>query len=473
MPRMAAETNFRPLALPLPSFHREAAKVESLKRDKDIEKQALDADSYDLDTSEDEEDCVRARRKFWNRVRRSRIRRSRRFADDDLYVYKDHHGRLRVCRRPRRRIWVIRLFCLFFAFILGSSVTLTLDAPYHHNTHEHTFHPYHDPQHTPISDQQTLISPQSPPSSFLQSVVPIQCSSHQDQRRHNPLYSALSIGCTSIELDIHSPPSHSSLLLGHDEDAPAANRTLQDTYLTPLLSLLSARNPAIPESTTKGPKGLFPLDPSQTLILILNFKPSDADADAARTWTLLQQTLSPLRAADYLTSWSRVSGRVIRPITIVASGGAAWDLIVADPDYRDVFFDMPLEALVGEGDLDEGDEDEGGRDEGEDEGKMDAFKFNTSNSYLASAPTSSSFWVGVERLFDVLGLRRETRQRRQMRQAERRGLVPRSWPRASWWEFGGRNFEDVVRRSRGLVNVDVDRTTNKNSLWSWKRRILG
>jgi hypothetical protein len=69
-------------------------------------------------------------------------------------------------------------------------------------------------------------------------VVPIPCHSHNDYWRSNPLFDAISAGCTSIEADIWLISNDTELYVGHDRGSLSEGRTLRALYLDPIAKLL-------------------------------------------------------------------------------------------------------------------------------------------------------------------------------------------------------------------------------------------
>ncbi|KAJ5152800.1 uncharacterized protein N7482_009278 [Penicillium canariense] len=185
-------------------------------------------------------------------------------------------------------------------------------------------------------------------------VLPIACHSHNDYWRRVPLFSALAAGCTSVEADIWLEGDE--LRVGHTMRTVLPNQSLRSLYLNPLLEVLDRHNPAR-NSTTIGaqsqsepdsgrerddtsPVGIFVTEPTQTLVLLIDFK-SDPDL----LWPLLIKHLQPLREKGYLTHFNGTT-LIQRPITIVATGNAPFHRIASSYTYRDIFYDAPLDKLT-------------------------------------------------------------------------------------------------------------------------------
>ncbi|EPS26487.1 hypothetical protein PDE_01424 [Penicillium oxalicum 114-2] len=180
-----------------------------------------------------------------------------------------------------------------------------------------------------------------------QGVVPIACHSHNDYWRQVPLFSALAVGCTGVEADIWPDGDH--LRVGHTRRTVLKGQTLRSLYLDPILDILDQHNPASNVSTKDtesfihqenfAPVGVFVTEPSQPLILLIDFK-----VDPETLWPMLMTDLEPLRQKGYLTHFNG-SHIVQRPLTIVATGDAPFDHIQENSTYRDVFYDAPLDRL--------------------------------------------------------------------------------------------------------------------------------
>ena len=172
------------------------------------------------------------------------------------------------------------------------------------------------------------------PTDALGNVKPVACHSHNDYWRRVPLYSAVQAGCASVEADVWLYDKE--LYVGHTESSLTAKRTLRNLYIEPLLNLINRHNPETPfHPNGKSLRAVFDTDPSQTPVLLIDFKNSSAEL-----YIELLKQLSPLRENKYLTYFNGTA-IVEHPIRIVASGNAPFDLI-----YRDVFFDAPLDKLA-------------------------------------------------------------------------------------------------------------------------------
>lgn len=177
---------------------------------------------------------------------------------------------------------------------------------------------------------------------------PIHCHSHNDYWRKVPLYSAINFGCSSVEVDVWLVDGE--LYVGHRRLTLTSKRTLRNLYIDPLLRLLQMQNPSSPfYSDANYPSdqnegfplnGVFDTHPSQTLVLLIDFKSYGPDV-----WWELQSQLSPLREQGYLTYFNGTD-IVERPVTVVGTGEAPFEWLTANKTYREVFFDAPLAALA-------------------------------------------------------------------------------------------------------------------------------
>ncbi|KAJ5661884.1 uncharacterized protein N7477_009500 [Penicillium maclennaniae] len=172
---------------------------------------------------------------------------------------------------------------------------------------------------------------------------PLTCHSHNARGRRISLKSALDSGCLSIEMNLF--PAGNELLIGPNPEMLSRAITLRGLYIDPLLKIIREHNAEV-KSARFAPKGLedelvgvFDKDPSQSLVLLLNF-----EADPERAWSLLLPHLEPLREAGFLTYFNG-SAVVQGPLTIVATGKVPFPRILERSTFRDVFYDAPLLEL--------------------------------------------------------------------------------------------------------------------------------
>lgn len=178
------------------------------------------------------------------------------------------------------------------------------------------------------------------PTDSTADIHPIACHSHNDYWRKEPLFSALSVGCTGVEPDVWL--FNDDLFVGHTIASLSSNRTLRSLYIDPLLKILDKQNPTTEfhPDLDKPRNGVFDTAPRQTLVLLIDFK-NDGDA----IWPYVDAQLQPLREKKYL-SYFNGTEVIEGPITVVVTGNAPWNRVVADPSYRDMFFDAPLDLMA-------------------------------------------------------------------------------------------------------------------------------
>ncbi|KAJ9619613.1 Altered inheritance of mitochondria protein 6 [Taxawa tesnikishii (nom. ined.)] len=161
-------------------------------------------------------------------------------------------------------------------------------------------------------------------------IKPIPCHSHNDYKQPVPLFDALHTGCTGVEADVWL--FDGELYVGHTVDSLTPNRTLHSLYIDPLLKLLDARNN---HGNSSSWTGLYSQDPTQTVVLLIDIK-----SDGFDTFPHVSRQLSDLRSRGYLTHFNGTH-TIPGPITVIGSGSTPFDLVVADPHNRDIFFDAP------------------------------------------------------------------------------------------------------------------------------------
>ncbi|KAH7371914.1 PLC-like phosphodiesterase [Cadophora sp. MPI-SDFR-AT-0126] len=338
------------------------------------------------------------------------------------------------------------------------------------------------------------------PTDAAGGVHPVNCHSHNDYWRSVPLYAAVHAGCTGVEADIWLVDDE--LYVGHTRHALTANRTLQNMYINPLLDLIGKQNPLI-ENNPNGSyllslpeenrlNGVFDVVPTQTLVLLIDFKSSDP-----ALWRELNSQLMPFRERGYLTHFNGTA-IIERPITIVGTGDAAFDLLTANDTYRDVFFDAPLEEMAdlsspwpnpnraqdstrGHGQQESDAPDSNMLDSqrtttntepaGHDQSKSvtstssNASIYSPFNSYYASTSFTKS--IG-----HVWGSRLTQEQlqliRGQIRGAHQQGLRVRYWGLPQW-PIGLRNhiWHILIREGVDMLNVDDLRHATERD---WRRR---
>ncbi|KAH6716432.1 hypothetical protein BKA61DRAFT_516037, partial [Leptodontidium sp. MPI-SDFR-AT-0119] len=338
------------------------------------------------------------------------------------------------------------------------------------------------------------------PTDATGDIHPVNCHSHNDYWRSVPLYVAVHAGCTGAEADVWLVDDE--LYVGHKRNALTANRTLQNLYISPLLDLIGKQNPLIkyhpdedyplylPEETPLN--GVFDADPTQTFVLLIDFKSS-----GPALWQQLDSQLTPFREKGYLTHFNGTA-IIERPVTIVGTGNAPFDLLTANDTYRDVFFDAPLQEMADLSsqwpnpnraqDSTRG-HDQSGTDSpasnildsrinpvftklaGRGQGKSVTSTFSNDsiygpfNSYYASTSFTKSIgnvW-GSRLTQDQLQLLRS-----QIRGAHQRGLRVRYWSLPGW-PIGLRNhiWHILIREGVDMLNVDDLRHATERD---WRKR---
>lgn len=274
-------------------------------------------------------------------------------------------------------------------------------------------------------DSITLLSPWS--SDLTKDITPLSCHSHNDYWRSVPLFEALAAGCTGVEADIWLDDKAGSgdLLVGHSSRSLKNDRSLQSLYIKPLVTILENYNNASTAfgSWSNSSNGVFQSSPNATLTLLLDFK-----SDGAKLWHSVNQQVEALREKDWLTNWSNSTGKIDwRPIIVVATGNAPFDLLISNTTYRDIFFDAPLDDISNS-------------------------KYDSTNSYYASINMSTLGRIWLWKFSSNQLNNIET----QVAAANRKGLKARYWNTPAW----SVNFREyiwgiLVENGAGMLNVDV------------------
>lgn len=273
---------------------------------------------------------------------------------------------------------------------------------------------------------------------FIRNATPVPVHSHNDYKRRIPLFEALASGCISIEADVHLVDG--DLLVGHRARGLKSTHSLRTMYLEPLQRLVESgnanrRNATDPDSW----RGVFDKNPKQTVVLLVDHKGVGRDV-----FVELNKQLEPLREMDYLTHWNG-SDKVVRPLTIVATGKAPFESVLELSDTRrDIFWDAPLAALPSASD--------------DFTTHPPMFKYNRSNSHYASTRYRNRNAIGwrPEGLDEpLLKAQNEDFAATQAEQAVARGLLTRYWETPK----GPPNLRDFVWRwtiglKTGVTNMD-------------------
>ena len=163
--------------------------------------------------------------------------------------------------------------------------------------------------------------------------------SHNDYWRSLPFYTALSVGCVSIEADVWL--FDSTLYVGHETSALTAARTFQSLYINPILDVLNKQNPASPFVAAPTKHGVFDGYSAQTLYLFVDVKTAGDE-----TWPYVVKALEPLRSAGYLSRVDNASSTTVTygPVTVIGTGNTP--LSKVQPIVpRDYFYDAPIPTL--------------------------------------------------------------------------------------------------------------------------------
>ncbi|KAL6243375.1 Altered inheritance of mitochondria protein 6 [Rhinocladiella similis] len=298
------------------------------------------------------------------------------------------------------------------------------------------------------------------------------CHSHNDYFHAEPLYQAIRAGCTSVEADLWHVDGE--LYVAHTIPGIRQDRTLKSLYLDQLQDILDHQN-RIPEfigSVSDEIHGIFAADPKQSLTLLVDFK-----NDPTLMWHRLSADIAPLRERNYLTFFDGTTV-VHGPVTIVATGSAPFDHVVANSTYRDIFYDAPLGLMSSlslparalpsttlsagssapssppSTDVDDDDHDIYYPPENPD-------VYSSTNSYFASASFVKSIGYPWHSSLSQLQLER---LRRQIHGAHARGLKVRYWGIPAW-PVGVRNYiwRVLVREGVDYLSVDnIDAATKEN-----------
>lgn len=293
------------------------------------------------------------------------------------------------------------------------------------------------------------------PTDATRDVVPIPCHSHNDYIRRIPFWEGIHYGCTGTEADVWL--KHDELYVGHSTWALTANRTFRSLYVDPLLELLEKQNPHTEFANASG-NGVFDEEPYRTLVLLVDFKTAGPE-----TLPVVSAQLSSLREKGYLSHWNG-NETIYKPVTVVATGNAPFDLIVANSTYRDIFFDAPLHRLGEDDDGKHGKDPDGGQGSGGTDGTRPT-DFNTTSSYYASTSLHQAIGPVVRGKFSESQLKTI---RAQIKAAQAQGLKARYWDTPAW-PISLRNYvwQTLVEEGVDYLNVDDLRSA---ATVDWRKR---
>lgn len=317
------------------------------------------------------------------------------------------------------------------------------------------------------------------PTDFSADIHPVACHSHNDYWRKKPLFSALKAGCTGVEADVWL--HNGDLYVGHSTSSLTSQRTLRSLYIDPLLKILEQQNPitSFHPAADSPRNGVFDTRPAQTLVLLIDFK-----KEGRAIWPYVVDQLEALRERKFLTYFNG-STVIEGPITVVVTGNAPFNMVVANPHYRDIFFDAPLDLMESLADttppivpndltLDEVEVPrlDKRRTENQGQGRSGAAPSNPAiyspaNSYYASVSFKRS--VGYPWRGSLSHAQKEKIQK-QIAGAHARGLKVRYWGVPSWPQ-GMRNYlwRCLYRAGVDYLNVDDLRAATKGT-WDWGKK---
>ncbi|KAF7122953.1 hypothetical protein CNMCM5793_001129 [Aspergillus hiratsukae] len=315
------------------------------------------------------------------------------------------------------------------------------------------------------------------PTDISRDIIPVGCHSHNDYWRRVPLYSALQAGCVGVEADVWL--INNELYVGHTSSSLTTQRTLKNMYIDPLIKILERQNPITQfhPAVDQPLHGVFDTDPSQTLILLIDFK-----TDGEKTWQHVMDNLSPLRERGYLTYFNG-TGLINGPVTVVGTGNTPFNLVTSNSTYRDIFFDAPLnllaehEAITPSPDADAAaaadvpqEQPTGNAGQGLSgvpAGDIGPDTFNWTNSYYASVSFKKS--IGIPWRFHLTS-KQMYLIRAQIKGAHRRGLKVRYWGLPSWpRSLRNHVWSVLAREGVDILNVDDLQSATKQE---WKVKIF-
>lgn len=296
------------------------------------------------------------------------------------------------------------------------------------------------------------------PTDFSADVHPVACHSHNDYWRKEPLFSALDAGCTGVEADVWLYDQE--LYVGHSTASLTPERTLRNLYIKPLVKILDSQNPqtTFHPSLDNPRNGVFDTKPGQTLVLLIDFK-----NDGHKIWPYVSEHLEPLRQRKFLSYFNGTSF-IEGPITVVVTGNAPWNEVVANTTYRDMFFDAPLDLM---GKLDGKVAKRSGGQGRSGAAPSDPTMYSLANSYYASVSFKSAVgwpWRGTLTRTQIEAMRK------QIAGAHARGLKVRYWSVPSW-PRGLRNYlwRTLVKEGVDFLNVD-DLKSATTGDWNWDKK---
>ncbi|RGP81087.1 altered inheritance of mitochondria 6 [Fusarium longipes] len=279
-------------------------------------------------------------------------------------------------------------------------------------------------------------------------VSPVMVHSHNDYLRPRPLFSALSVGCASVEADVWLSSNGKDLLVGHHWWDLTPEKTLESLYIAPLLQILDSFN-SLPYADdlagTNGAAGVFATEPEKTLILFIDVKDNPA-----KTWPIVLQQLEPLRKKGYLSYHQKHSSTSANqtftsgPLTVVGTGNIVKRRDVnygADlsrwQQYHDVFLDASLDLLSRPGFCQ----------------RNDSFCFEVQENEFYTA--SVSLWRAIGTIILYFGQSQKNKLKTQIQLAKDLNLKSRYWELPGW-PVSQRNYvwKTLAHEGVDLLNAD-------------------
>ncbi|KAH7148198.1 hypothetical protein EDB81DRAFT_791753 [Dactylonectria macrodidyma] len=289
-------------------------------------------------------------------------------------------------------------------------------------------------------------------------VSPVMCHSHNDYLRPRPLFTALSVGCASVEADVWLSKDGKDLLVAHHWWSLTPTKTLRSLYIDPLLQILDSMNSATSPNHLRDngqASGVFATHPNTTLILFIDVKD-----DPAATWPVVLKQLQPLRDKNYLSRHQKPPSASPHqsfwpgPITVVGTGNIAKrrDVNIGAnskrwQQYHDVFLDAPLDSLTNPDFCRQSDD--------------SCLKVEENEFYTASV----SFWRAIGTVFTGFSLSQLKIMRRQIKAARQLNLKSRYWELPSW-PISYRNYVWRTLAQEGVDLLNADDVVSA-ATWHW------
>ena len=259
------------------------------------------------------------------------------------------------------------------------------------------------------------------PTDITRGIAPKPIHSHNDYWRDLPFWTALSVGCISIEADVWLV--NGTLYVGHEQAALTTARTFQSLYIDPILYVLNRTNPQTPFNAGATSKnGLYDTNSGQTTYLFVDLKTS-----GETTFPAVISALQPLRDGGYLTSFNG-SGITQGAITVIGTGNTPLDQ-VQGVSPRDYFYDANLALL-----------------------STSLTNITANESPIASAQFSK--YIGAVNGTELNSTQMDT-VNEHISYAKSKGIIGRYWDQPAW-PISTRNYvwRTLVTQGIGLINAD-------------------